>query len=394
MLVTDPVDRVREINPVDSASLEVPADVAARSLTPPGPAPRRTRRVVAILGPVAVTTAVVAIVLIGSGSSSLSDRAFAAISGSGVVHWRTEITNPGGIEQATEGWATDQATHVLDFDVANGRPKLTSDTRIADGRQTMWTAVSQDVSSSPASTETQSIVPSGDPAASFRDAYSNGTLRRVNDTTYEAQVSSESVATYTLDPDSALPTRLVIANQSSGLAALTGGDGRTVIDFVLYERLERTSASLDKLDLLPHDRKSGPTPAELFSVLRSADALDADEQNRLETLARRLDNGGRFELQADQVRAIGDGAWLLPGTGQVCLAVAVGANAALAASCATTAQVAQRGIAVESDKTYIALPDGLRSADLRLANGTSRTERATGPLLRLPERGIKFSLQP
>ncbi len=390
----DPVERVRELDPVNRDTLRVSPELAARALQPPRERRASRRRAWLALAPIAVAATIALVLVVQGGSVDLAGRAYAAMSGEGVIHWRTVVTNPGGLRQTTEGWATDDETHVLDYDVIAGQPSLTSDTRTADGRQTMWTAVAQDVTSGPARTTATSIIPNGDPARAFRDAYRDGTLQKVDDTTYRAELGPGITATYTLHEGSGLPERLVLHADPPAFSQGNTASGETVIQFTTYEVLDATAANRKRLQMSPHPRQGDRAPADSFAALRGSRVPSTTDRERLATVVRGLDADSRFGISVSEIRELADGAWLLPGRRHVCLAVVSGptSGAPIATACATTSRAVQRGLAVEAGATTIALPDGVRAVRITLTDGRTTTIRSNTGLLRVPEQAIRYAL--
>src|SRR4051812_23611990 len=131
--MTDLLDDLRDADPVDRASLEVPPALAARVAAHGDRPPHRGRgrAIIAGLAVVVVAMAVIALIRGDSGQGlSLADKAYAATAGPGVRHWRISIRTyidgkQRGIVQRQEGWAQGGTLHILLYD---GR-RLTSDFR-------------------------------------------------------------------------------------------------------------------------------------------------------------------------------------------------------------------------------------------------------------------------
>ena len=270
--MTDLLDRLRDADPVDRETVEIPARLRQRVLTPPGRRRRRRGPFLLAAGGLAVAMAIVLLLNAGTGSRSgldLADRAYAAASAPGIIHWRTEVETRtdgrAGPRQRIEGWSRGRVQHIIYSDVRNGRAILTSEQRI-DGRRmrAFVSSVNRYVNSTAPSakvTTAVGLLPPGDPMKAFRDAYRIGALKPAGPNRYAVQRTEPSPAvqrqstTYELDPETAQPVRLVFVTD---VFPRGGGDRvrRSVVTlrFAVYEQLRDSAANRALLRMLPHPR--------------------------------------------------------------------------------------------------------------------------------------------
>lgn len=389
----DPETRLRELNPVRRDDLELDPGLLRRACAPPtGGGPRRPRptRVAMVLAPAVIAAAILLLVGIGGSSSNFTSKAYAAVAGQGIVHWRTIQTSPGAeVTQVTEGWSYENQAHIVSSDISRNAPVVSQDQLINGDRQTIWTAVSQDAVTEPAPPPSTSPLAGRDPVRAFRAAYMAGSLTKVNDTTYRAPLNAQyrgqpAYATYSFDPQTGLPTALKALGQT--------------MSFTTYEHLDATPTNMALLRLLPgHGTEATPDdPTSLFAALRRPDQLSDSVRERLDDLARGLDGGrGRYSIDHSAIRQVADRVWLLPGRRAICVAVAsVTDPGALGSSCVTTAQAAKTGVGVLIDgTTTIVVPDGITSAHVTSSTGDATTIPATGGILRFPGSPQSYTLR-
>ncbi len=270
--MTDLLDRLRDADPVDRDALEVPPRLRARVLAGPDPVARgrRGRLALAAAG-VAAALAVVLLLNAGAGGSGngleLAARAYAATSGSGIVHWRTEVQTRTdgrpGRPKRIEGWARGRVQHIINSDVRGGRAVLTSEQRIDGTRMRSFVRTANRLFDSLApSVDVMTaigLIPPGDPLKAFREAYRLGRLKPSGPNRYTVQRTEPSASvqrqtvTYELDPETAEPVRLVYVTDQ--LARGTGRRlHRTVVTMriAVYEHLADSAANRALLRMLPH----------------------------------------------------------------------------------------------------------------------------------------------
>ena len=177
---------------------EDPAGREARNFIAARPRLGSTQRLrvpVAIL----VTAAIVCVVVLllpggGGGTPNLAARAYAATTGTGVIHWRTDMQNyvngRGSQHERIEGWARDGVTHTVSYAIRRGRARLTADSRTGEGRTKTYVASLDDYISNRAGTDhtTNPLAEGGDPFAVFRRAYRTGRLRKLGPHRYAANL--------------------------------------------------------------------------------------------------------------------------------------------------------------------------------------------------------------
>ncbi len=370
--MTDPIDYLRARNPVDTASLEIPAPLALRAITPPPP-PRHSGRWLA-----AAATAVVAViagVLLVSGPATTVNaaaRAYAAVApGTGVTHWRTETTNPGGQRQVTEGWATSTVTHAVDYFVVDGHPKLVDDVLTADGHQTVWTAGTGETRAAPYHVDPKNfdsgaggLDPGQDPATSLRLAYEAHVLHQVDPTTLTIDMPPCCTGTYHLDPDTGVPTQYVVTRNPADI-------GPTTMDITTYQHLPATAENLKRLDPLPHPvLKQLGTAREMFAALREGAPPSGADRVHLKSWMSNAGPDNGWPMTIDDVRPLGNDAYLVPAGDHLCIAI-VG-SLGTGASCTTLSYAERHGVEVDGT---MAVPDGITAVDITNSDGTHTIDR-------------------
>jgi hypothetical protein len=251
---------VRDVNPVDRSTLEVPPSVYRHALEAAarGRAPSRRRRHVltAVAASVAVAAAALLIGL-GDGNSSLglAGRAYAATAGPGVVHWQiaidTYVDGELGTQQTEEGWAGDGITHVFETTSQDGRTRVT-ERRLHGNLEVHRVDNGPYEEGSAPRTDLQVVLPGDDPFAAFRDAYRSGRLQQISQNRFRVHVPStvgkrQVELQYEVDPETATPrtlTESVTVPDASGSVR----HEQFVIRFGLYEQMPATDAA-SKLDL-------------------------------------------------------------------------------------------------------------------------------------------------
>lgn len=385
------------------------ADATLRALSPPprpptvrrrGSRPTHWRRA-GLLVVAVCAVAAVALAVVRTDATDLSARAYAATTGPGVIHWRTEIVGSSdgkvGSRQRTEGWARNGVTHELRFDVVHGKAILQSDSRTAEGRTTTWIRAERDYLRHPARRKTETDpFQSGDPFAIFRRAYRAGKLTKVGPARFGVDLPGRSDDThrnapltyYDIDPDSALPIRFVVKTpagpQLPGRPASQRAASQTVTTFSVYEKLPFNQTTRKLLLLLPHP-PGGPEDipaAEQFAVLRAGARPDPAAARRIAMMARSMLGGRR--LDADAARALGPGMYLLPGPEHLCL-VQVSASGS-GGGCKTTEEVIKRGLSSlrPGQALFLVVPDGVTAVRARLRGRRYQRVAVHENLARLP----------
>ena len=382
--MTDVLDDLRDANPVDADALEVPPRLTARVLGPaPARAPSRTQRRRVPLAVIATAAAAFVAVLLAPGDRgpepSLAARAYAATTGAGVIHWRTEwhdYSNGRHVEhQRIEGWARNGVTHTVRYDVRRGKARLTSDSRTTPARSRIYLAASDDYISTPASSNRTSADPltNGDPFAIFRRAYRTGKLARLGPQRYAVELPGDpdrTKAIYDLDARTALPRRFTLS--TSNVSRGKRYDNKLVMRFTVYERLAFNTTNRAKLRLLPHPG-AGPKDdpaANHFAVLRGDQRPAPDALRAIRGFAR---NVKQFELDAAAARALGAGRYLIPGHGYICLGIRSADG--FGGACATVAQAVKRGVSAGTPAAGITVgvPDGVHALRVRIRGDKSDT---------------------
>jgi hypothetical protein len=235
------------------------------------------------------------------------------------------------------------------------------------------------------------MIPSGDPFAAFRQAFRAGELRDLGGGRFEVPFRhlSRGSVVYEVDRQTGRPQRLVIRADQPAFPGRPAVRSTTIVRFSVYEKLPATAGSRTRLALLPHPG-SGPggVPArDVFSALRTGAPPTGARGRRLRDLASHM---SRFHIQADGIRAITRGVYLLPGRGYVCLASAHGA--AIGAGCVTVRKAARDGVSTGVPTgTTVAVPDGVRAIEARLHwRGSWRRFKVTGGVALLPGLGYQW----
>ncbi|MEA2220654.1 MAG: hypothetical protein QOJ35_3280 [Solirubrobacteraceae bacterium] len=406
--MTDLLDELRDANPVDPGSLQIPAELRSRVLARRGTRRRRALRPAGLA--VGAMCAAIAVLLLASRGDDpdLSARAYAATTGPGIIHWRTEIVGSSGgkvgSRQRTEGWARNGVTHELRFDVIHGKAILQSDSRTAGGHTTTWRRAAHDYARFP-TTRHQTTNPfrSGDPFAIFRRAYRTGKLTRVGPSRFGIDLPGSSddahrrapLTYYDIDPDTALPIRLVVKNPGGGVVLGRPNARRppsqTVMTFAVYEKLPFRETTRSTLRLLPHPA-GGPrhiAAAEHYAALRTGAKPDPHAATAIATLARRLLTG---QLEQGAARTLAAGTYLLPGPARLCL-VRVTARGA-GGGCKTTEEAIRRGLSLlePGRGLFLVVPDGVTAVRARLRGHRYRLVAVHGNFAPLPAAAYAWRL--
>jgi hypothetical protein len=400
--VTDLLDELRDANPVDAGALEVPPRLSARVLRRAPADARRTRRLRVCLAVMATAAAVCVIILLlpggRGGTPSLASRAYAATSGDGVIHWRTEqhtyLSGHQVEHRREEGWARNGVTHIVRYAVRRGNVRLIDDSRTADRRLRMYLASSDDYLSTRVPNGkgiSTDPLASGDPFATFRRAFRTGKLTRLGPRRYAVDLPGDAddgiSAIYELDPRTALPTRFTLS--TSVVSRAKRYDNKLVMRFETYERLPFTPANRAKLRLLPHPGagpKHDPAAAH-FAVLRGARRPGSGAMRAINRLA---DQQQHFALDASAARAISPGHYLVPGHGYICLATS--SSKGFGAGCVTIAHAVKHGVSTGNPVTGITVgvPDGVKALRARERGGKSETVRVHDNHATLPSSAYQW----
>jgi len=404
--MTDLLDELRDADPVDRASLQVPPALAERVAA--GRPPRRARAVRRTAMVAGVALALVAAVALvpgrdhGVGRLSLAERSYAATAGPGVRHWtisiRTYIDGQRrGIVQRQEGWARDGTLHVLLFD---GR-RLHSDIRQTPVRTRTWSAGMNDYIVTPTPKQrAREPLQLGDPFADFRRAHDAGRLFRVNATTYRVRPDKRSFApgstlTYELDPRTALPARAVLAyTRGPGPipSPLDGAQYRIVFTYDSYERLPDTAANRGKLQLLPHPG-AGPSKTDardVFAILRDGAPVTGKEQKLIALFAKGALFGKHFDI-ATARRGPHD-VVLIAGKGYVGM-IRNGGGTLNTVDTAVKRGMAMSGGAIDERRSmYVVVADDVKAVRAHPPHGPSRTFPVEQNVAVLPNGSYRFTL--
>ncbi len=380
--MTDPIDQIRRLDPVDRSAVQISPELAARSLQPPPRRPRNAQVGAAVL--LAASLAVVVVFVLSTGGEvSPGERAYAAVTGSGVFHWRTETTNAPGKRQVQEGWASGKTTHVLQYNIVDGRQHLTTDTRTVNDQQVSWAAVSGAFTTGKRPPVGLSPIPAGDPAEIFRKAYTDGRYERTGAAAFRIAFPPDFIATYTADPATGRPLRIAVELSNPGIAP--PGAGRTIVDITQYERLDATPENVARLDLLPHGKQDQTADvSRSFAALRRTGRISADEQQQLKPLLRGLREAELPTLDPRAVKTISPGVWLIPDVGKICIASALGGQT-VAAGCGPREQAVRTGVVLSGEKTLIAVPDDVNAVEITTAAGETKRVPVHGNLAIAPQ---------
>ncbi len=406
--MTDLLDELRDADPVDRATLEVPPELAARVAA--GRDLRRARRRRPAAALVATAVAVVAIVAVvlgggdGRGRLSLADRAYAATGGSGVRHWTVSIRSyingaRRGIVQRQEGWARNGTLHVLLFE----QHRVTTDIRQTPVRTRSWGAGMNDYTETPTPKKrARGPMQLGDPFAEFRRAHNAGQLVRVNATTYRVRPDKRifapgSTLTYELDPKTALPARAVLAytrGRGPTPSALDGAHYRLVFTYDTYERLPDTEANRAKLQLLPHSG-AGPSKTDaraVFAILRDGTPVTGKKQRLVANFAKHGLFGRPGSFDASSARLGPHDVVLIAGTGYVGMMRGGGGTLA------TVDAAVKRGMAISGSaadkrhRMYVVVSDDVKAIRAGLPHHAWKTFPIRQNVAVLPNGGYRFTL--
>jgi hypothetical protein len=403
--MSDLLEDLRDADPVDRATLQIPPRLAARIAD--SRSKRSQPRGLAVVTVVAVAAAaVIAIVLglgAGEGRLSLADQAYAATAGPGVRHWRISIRTfingkQRGIVQHQEGWAHSGILHVLLF---NGH-RLTSDVRETSVKTRSWGAGQNDYIEVPTPKGgPRGPLQLGDPFAQFRQAHDAGRLVRVNATTYRMRPDNlgyppAATLTYELDPRTALPARAVLAytrETGPSPSALDGARYRVVFAYDSYQRLPDTATNRANLELLAHPN-AGPSRTEartVFAILRNGAPLTRKQHELIASFAKAV----FFERPHFDIATARRGPHnvvLIAGDGYVGMMRHGGGT------WATVDTAVKRGMAIgggavnENHSMFVVVPDGVRTVRARLPQHSWKTFRVRRNVVVLPSGGYHFKL--
>ena len=396
--MTDLLDLLRDADPVDADTIQVPDHLRARVLAAtPARRPRWTRAPLRVsVGLAVAAAAIVGLLLLGGGEGpapSLAARAYAATAPRGILHWRTEMHNfVNGEDQEhtrVEGWSRKGVTHTTFSRVRRGKARPIFDTRAVAGGQTRTYDGSSDDYEIYRTPKRHSPNPLGfgeDPFAAFRDAFKKGKLKRVGRNRFSVRLGNSSgapTAVYDIDPKTALPTSLTTTSRTSEAGRTY--DSRFVMRFVVYERLPYNESTRGTLRLLPHPGagpKNEPATAH-FAVLQTGEQPTAAA---LADIRRFASDNPKRRLDPDGARVLSPGHFLLPGNGYVCL-VSRSPGSGLAGGgfgggCSSVAHVLRRGIASSGGRfvggkyvrtpTTIVVPDGVSRLRLHIRGGITK----------------------
>jgi hypothetical protein len=394
--MTDLLDELRALNPVDRDALDVPPAVAADVLGAPPPQRRSRRLRWAVMTAAAVAALVgVAVLIPGRGTPDLASRAYAAITGPGVVHWRTEIVNFADgrptVRQRQEGWAAGGVQHIVDYDLPHGRPRLGTDTVITRDRQTSYSPASDHVFTGPApKLATSGGVVYGDPMEAFRLAKRAGELVPDGPHRYRVDPSRlpgagdrvDQTWTYVLDPRTARPTALVVRSTS---ARASTRRYRTEFRFAVYDRLPDTAENRAHLRALPRPAPSLADPAAFFGVLRTGTRPTPAQR----AAARLLVAHGPFALELSRAHATGP-ALVIPGRNAICVQIDGGG------ACNGLRPTVRHGLAFSGSRTgaWMLVPDGVASVRARLPRHPWQTFPVHHNIVHLPNGGYHAAFTP
>jgi hypothetical protein len=340
--------------------------------------------------------AVVALVVPGGGTPNLASRAYAAITGPGVVHWRTEIVNFADgrptVRQRQEGWTAGGVQHIVDYDLPHGRPRLVTDTVIARDRQTSYSPAGDHVFTGPApKLATSGGVVYGDPMEAFRLAKRAGELVPDGPNRYRVDPSRLPGAgdrvdgqtwTYVLDPRTARPTALVLRSTSAGPSKRRY---RTEFRFDVYDRLPDTAENRAHLTPVPRPAPLLADPAAFFGVLRTGTRPTPAQR----AAARLLVAHGSFALELRGARASGP-ALVIPGRNAICVQIHGGG------ACNGLRPTVRHGLAFGGSRTgaWMLVPDGVASVRARLPRHPWQTFPVHHNLVHLPNGGYHAAFTP
>jgi hypothetical protein len=393
--VTDLLDELRAANPVDATALDVP-DALLRDQRP-----ARGRRVAGLAIGGAIAAAILIAVVPGGSRPGLADRAYAAFTGPGVVHWRSVTVDvvDGKVVHGDrqEGWSRGAVQHIATYHGRGSDAPLESDTRISGRREVTYNPRDRLIFHGPAPTlRTSGGVVFGDPLVAFRLAHRAGELvpagpsrfridpRRVPGTSVGIPGGSLTM-TYVLDPHTARPRELTVDAFTPARLRPPfrhhARHERTITRFTVYERLPDTAANRAKLALLPHPPRSTADPAASFAPLRSSRMPSARLQRLADGMA---EHPNEFHLDASRARLAGTNVVLIPGQGALCAMVNGGGT------CAGLRTVLQHGLAFGGSRIrgmIVVVPDGVRSVRAHLPRHPMETFAVHGNLARLPNGG-------
>jgi hypothetical protein len=249
--MTDVLELLREVNPEQAESLELPVSLRGQQIKQITTGSSRPKRRLALTAAsvLSCAAAVAVVFLVMSGGPNLAARAYAASDGPGVAHWVVTIDaytdGSTTTHQTDEGWTDGKTTR--DLLTSNGGSENSVTERQVRAGIERTRVNGGPISDGPASsTDLQRSLPGGDPFEAFRIAYRAGRLDRVSDTRFAVKDGAVTLV-YDLDPSDATPrtlTETTAESQGQG-----GHTTKIVTRFERYELLPLTSDNLAHLQL-------------------------------------------------------------------------------------------------------------------------------------------------
>lgn len=348
--------------------------------------------------------AIVLVLLPGSRDTpSLAARAYAATSGPGILHWRTDVVGyangKADSRQRIEGWSLGTTSHVLHSDVINSKEKLSIDERTVGRKSRAWMSGTDEYFElTPRARQTAiEMIPVGDPFLAFRRAYRAGRLRDLGQGRFDVRfrhIPAGGVV-YEVDQRTGRPNRLVLQSDQPAHRGRPATRSRTVLRFSVYERLPVTPTTRGKLKLLPHPGAGPGSESALkhFAALRSGAAPSGELGRRLRGLAQNLGPGtGRSRVDADAIRELVPNVFLMPAErNHVCLALAD--QAGIGATCVTVRKALKSGISLgDPAGATVVVPDGVASIKARRHyRGRFKSYPVVNSVARLP--GLSYEVR-
>ncbi|HEY6761704.1 MAG TPA: hypothetical protein VI318_19540 [Baekduia sp.] len=407
-MTPDLLDDLRDADPVDREALVVPERLRPVDGVRTHAARRSRRRVLSLAGTAALAAAAVAAVVAlallpgRAAPPDLAARAYAAVAGQGIVHWRVDIVGhtPAGhvcCRQRREGWKRGATLHVLQSELVHGKAHLSIDQRTVGHRSRIWMSASDDYVSvtrdRPRSLDAEGAVFGiGDPLVAFRAAYQAGRLRDLGGGRFDVAFRhmARGSVVYEVDPRTGRPLRLIVRSQNGS---------ETTMSFSAYGTLADTPANRARLLMLPHPG-AGPGPEraqDVFRALREGPVPAPADLKQLREFAAHM-GSGRYHLDVDGARALARDVWLIPGRGYVCLVQKTtgphGLGAGIGGGCTTVRQALREGYSEGGPNGMIvAVPDGHTAIEARYRwHGPWQRVPAPNGLARLPKLGYQVRL--
>jgi len=231
----------------------------------------------ALAGSMLVGALVLALLLAGGGSRDLAARAYAATSGAGIVHWRTDMTGYAngtlGSRQRVEGWALGSVTHILRFNVIHGNAHVTDDERNVGGRYRAWLSVCDDFVSGtwPSRPQLIEMVPSSDSIRRVPPRLPRRKAARSRWRALRGALPPPPGRHRRLHggPEDRAPAAPRHQERSARDAGRPATRSMTVVRFSAYEKLPPTASNRSRLARLPHPG-AGPGKEQASELLRRA----------------------------------------------------------------------------------------------------------------------------